>query len=190
LRVDLDRLLRRTRTGRETRRLQRRNDTALVFADSVPLVGSPLLVDTNVYIDVYDGSAPTEVKRLLSRRPIYHLDLVLGELAQNFGRLAPDHPGTADLLSELYEIFEAIPPERIETASSGTVVEAGIMAGLLFRLGGLQPGREVAALVDAILHLHALERGYTLLTRNIRDFNFLDQLRPSDRVILYRRTPE
>lgn len=121
MRVDVDRLLRRIRAGRQTRRLRRRSDSALLFAGSAPLAGSPLLLDTNVYIDVYEGSAPAEVKRLLSHRPIYHLDLVLGELAHNFGRLDPDHPGTAGLLNELCEVFEAIPPERIETASSEAV---------------------------------------------------------------------
>ena len=34
--------------------------------------------------------------------------------------------------------------------------------------------------------LHALERGYTVLTRNIRDFDFMNQIMPSGRVLFYR----
>ena len=190
LRVDLDRLLRRTRAGRELQRLERRPDEALVFALDLPLAGGPLILDTTAYIDAYDGSMPPELDALLTRRSVYHLDLILGELAHSFGRLRPDHPGTPGLVKELQRIFDAIPSDRIEPASSGIVVEAGIMAGLLFRLGDLQRGREVAALVDSILHLHAVERGYTVLTRNIRDFDILDQLRPNNCVAFYRRTPE
>jgi predicted nucleic acid-binding protein len=50
-------------------------------------------------------------------------------------------------------------------------LEGDLLSGLVFRLGGFQPGLEVAALNDATIYLHALERGYTVLTRNIRDFD-------------------
>jgi predicted nucleic acid-binding protein len=43
----------------------------------------------------------------------------------------------------------------------------------------LQSGLEFAAFNDATIYLHALERGYALLTRNIRDFDFLDQIVPA-----------
>jgi predicted nucleic acid-binding protein len=67
------------------------------------------------------------------------------------------------------------------------VVEAGILAGLLFRLAPLQSGLEFAALNDATIYLHALERGYAVLTRNIRDFDYLNQIVPAGRVVFYRR---
>ena len=80
-----------------------------------------------------------------------------------------------------------LPPHRIENeVSAGILLEAGILSGLVFRLGGVQPGQEVAALNDATLYLHALERGYTVLTRNIRDFDFMNQIMPSGRVLFYR----
>lgn len=124
---------------------------------------------------------------LLGRRSVHHLDLALGELAHNFGRLDPDHPNTSAVWRGLREAIDDIPAHRIEVPSPGVVLEAGILAGLLFRLGNLQPGCEVAALVDATLYLHALERGHAVLTRNIRDFDFLDQLVPSGRVVFYRQ---
>ena len=68
------------------------------------------------------------------------------------------------------------------------VCEVGILSGLVFRLGGFQPGQEVAALNDATLYLHTLERGCTVLTSNIRDFDFMNQIVPSGRV-LFHRTP-
>ncbi len=65
-------------------------------------------------------------------------------------------------------------------------MEAGILCGLVFRLGGFQLGQEVAALNDATIFLHALERGFTVLTRNIRDFDFMNQVVPAGRTLFYR----
>jgi hypothetical protein len=65
-------------------------------------------------------------------------------------------------------------------------LEAGILSGLVFRLGGFQPGQEVAAPNNATVCLHALERGYAVLTRNIRDFDFMSQILPPGRVLFYR----
>jgi hypothetical protein len=118
---------------------------------------------------------------------LMHLSLVVGELSHNFGRLDPGHPNTKGHLDELSDVVNDIPPHRLEDdIRAGTVLEAGILSGLVFRLGGFQPGQEVTALVDAILFLHALERGYTVLTRNLRDFDFLNQIVPSGRVLFYR----
>jgi predicted nucleic acid-binding protein len=44
----------------------------------------------------------------------------------------------------------------------------------------------VAALNDATIYLHALERGYAALTRNIRDFDLMNQILPEGRVVFYR----
>ena len=79
-----------------------------------------------------------------------------------------------------------IPARRIEDAvSAGVLLVAGILAGLVFRLGGSAPGKEVAALNDATIYLHACERGYVVLTRNIRDFDFMQQIMPAGRVLFY-----
>ncbi len=82
-------------------------------------------------------------------------------------------------------MVEAIPPHRLATATAGVVAEAGILAGLLFRLGGLPPGQEIAALNDAIVYLHALSEGQIVLTRNLRDFDLLNQILPEGRVLFY-----
>ncbi len=74
----------------------------------------------------------------------------------------------------------------MDSVSTGVHLEAGIVSGLIYRLGGFQPGQEVAALNDATIYLNALEHGYTVLTRNIRDFDFMNQIVPSGRVLLYR----
>ena len=84
-------------------------------------------------------------------------------------------------------MIEDIPRHRIEDdIGAGLLLEAGTVSGLVFRLGGFQPGQEVAALNDATIYLHALERGYTVLPRNIRDFDFMNQIVLSGLMLLYR----
>jgi predicted nucleic acid-binding protein len=146
-----------------------------------------LLLDTVVYIDVLQGVRPPEVAALLEHRNINHLSVALGELSHNFGRLDPAHPATAPAIRELRELIADVPEHRVDTATPGTVIEAGILAGLLFRLAPLQSGLEFAVLNDGTIYLHALERGYAVLTRNIRDFDFLNQIVPAGHVVFYRR---
>jgi hypothetical protein len=66
--------------------------------------------------------------------------------------------------------------------------EAGMLAGLVSRLAGVDSGRRQALLNDAALFLQALEQGQTLLTRNIREFDWFDQLLPTGRLLFYRVT--
>ncbi len=130
---------------------------------------------------------PLPVEALLRTRSLMHLSVVLGELSHSFGRLDPTHPNTREHLAELAAVIEDIPRHRIEDGiSAGVVLEAGILCGLVFRLGGFQLGQEVAALNDATIFLHALERGFTVLTRNIRDFDFMNQVVPAGRTLFYR----
>lgn len=187
MRVDLARSLRRIKPERFRLSLSRRDDVDLDFAKAVLLLGPPLLLDTCVYIDALEGSLPADVESLLRARTLMHLSVVLGELSHNFGRLDPKHPHTREVLDELAGTIDDVPRHRLDEAvSAGVILEAGILSGLVFRLGGFQPGQEVAALNDATIYLHALEQGYVVLTRNIRDFDFMNQIVPAGRVLFYR----
>lgn len=187
MRTDLRRSLRRIRPDARVGTLARRADGELPFIGPADGAGPPLLLDTCVYIDALEGALPPAVETALRTRTLVHLPLVVAELSHNFGRLDPRDPRTAAHLGQLAGLIGDIPDHRLERdVSPGVLLEAGIVSGLLFRLGGLAPGRETAALVDATLFLHALERGFTVLTRNIRDFDFLLQIVPAGRVLLYR----
>jgi predicted nucleic acid-binding protein len=187
LQADLARSLRRIKPDRFRGSLARRDDTELDFAGGAAPFGAPLLLDTCVYVDTLEGSLPPEVEALLRTRTLMHLSVVLGELAHNFGRLDPKHPHTREHLDELAGVIGDIPRHRIDDGvSAGVLLEAGSVCGLVYRLGGFQPGQEVAALNDATIYVHALERGYTVLTRNLRDFDFMNQIAPAGRVLFYR----
>jgi hypothetical protein len=59
--------------------------------------------------------------------------------------------------------------------------------GLVVRLAGVDLTRRQALLNDATLYLQAIEQGQIVLTRNVREFDWFDQLVPSGRMLFYRR---
>jgi predicted nucleic acid-binding protein len=184
---DLRRSLRRIKPHRFTHPLPRRPREELPFVRETPEPGRDLLLDTCVYIDVLQGNTPAEVDALLELRTSNHLAVCVAELTHGFGRLDPRHPGTDQVSRTIARAVAAIPSHRLEAATADVVIEAGILAGLVFRLCGLQPGREIAALNDAILYLHAMANGQTVLTRNVWDFDVMNQILPNGRILFYER---
>jgi hypothetical protein len=59
-----------------------------------------------------------------------------------------------------------------------------MLAGLLTRLTGQR--NSVSLLNDATLFLQAAETGCDILTGNVSDFDWFDQLLPGTGVLLYR----
>ncbi len=46
----------------------------------------------------------------------------------------------------------------------------------------------MAALNDATLYLHVVAHGQVVLTRNVRDFDSMQQILPEGQVLFYERT--
>jgi predicted nucleic acid-binding protein len=184
---DLRRSLRRIKPHRFTHPIRRRPREELPFVQGSPEAGRELLLDTCVYIDVLQGNTPAEVDALLRLRTSNHLAVCVAELIHGFGRLDPRHPGTEAITRTIAEVVTGIPAHRLETSTAEVVIEAGILAGLIFRLCGLQSGQEAAALNDAIVYLHAMANGLVVLTRNVRDFDVMNQILPDGRVLFYAR---
>lgn len=182
---DLRRSLRRIKPHRFTAPLRRRSLDALRLVVDPPTPGTDLLLDACVYIDVLQGRTPAEVDDLLQLRTLNHLSVCIAELTHAFGRLDPRHPATATTLRALAQTIADIPLHRLATPSANVVLEAGILAGLVFRLGGFAAGQELAALNDATLYLHAATHGQEILTRNVRDFDIINQILPEGRVLFY-----
>ena len=184
---DLARALRRTRPQRAADALRRRRIADLPLVDTAAPAGPELLLDTCVYIDVLQGRTPQSMDDLLHSRIVNHSSVCLAELTHLFGRLDPAHPGTKGVLREVRQTIEDMPDHRLSSPSATAMGEAGMMAGLVARLTGGDPTRAPALLNDASLYLQALERGWLVLTRNFRDFDYLDQLLPAGRVLFYEQ---
>jgi hypothetical protein len=82
-------------------------------------------------------------------------------------------------------------PQRLRTSSFTPQRERwsrDIAYGLLFRLSNLPKGEghERRFVNDALVFLQARQLGASVLTGNVRDFDFLTQILPTGRIILYR----
>jgi hypothetical protein len=189
LSFDLDEAIRTTRPQRPSFRFTRRADDELMWASGEPPIGAPLLLDTTVYLDVLHGRTPIGVDNLLRFRICNHSAVCLGELTHAFGRLDPSHRETKSALKVLRDVIENVPAHRLHAADSDIWGTAGMLAGALFRLSGLPAGQghERKFLNDALLFLQARKLGCAVLTRNIRDFDFLSQLMASGRIIFYNK---
>ncbi len=159
----------------------------------LPIVRSPaeagaeLLLDTCVYIDVLQGRTPESVDELLEARILNHSTVCLAELTHLFGRLDPAHPDTPSVLRQVRQTIEDMPVHRLTSPSATVAGEAGMLAGLVARLSRAEPSGNPALLNDASLYLQALERGWIVLTRNVRHFDFFDQLLPAGRLLVYEQ---
>jgi predicted nucleic acid-binding protein len=190
MKFDLDATLRQLKPQHRTACPPRRPDERLAWAKDAPPIAGPLLLDTTVYIDLLRGATPPEVDRLLQLRTCNHSAVSIAELTHAFGRLDPTHPDTKTALRELREtITEDIPPHRLQPPENDTWGAAGMLAGLAFRLRKLpkNQGHERKFLHDALLYLQGRTLGCAVLTRNIGDFDLLNQLVPSGQILLYRQ---
>lgn len=182
---DLPAALRRIRPQRISASIVRRSDQDLSFLDEAE-AGPELMLDTCVYIDILQGRAPQIVADLLALRITNHSSICLSELTYLFGRLDPKHPNTASALVELRGVIENdIPAHRITMPSTRVHGEAGMLVGLAMRLGGR--AKDQALLNDAMLYLHAQERGCAVLTRNLADFDLFQQIVPTSSLLFYRQ---
>lgn len=182
---DLAASLRRLKPQRAAKPLARRPDARLAFVSPPVAPGPELMLDTCVYIDVLQGRTPPEVDDLLALRVVNHSTVALAELTHLFGRLDPARAGTRKALRELGGVIRDIPAHRLAAPSVRAAGEAGMLAGLVARLGGR--GSSAELLNDAALALHAAETGCVLLTRNLADFDLMQQVMPANQALFYRQ---
>ena len=185
---DLDAALRWLKPHRKHRPLKRRQDDKLTWVADVPPIGSPVLLDSTVYIDTLQGRSPPALDAIITLRTCNHSAVCLSELTHAFGRLSPSDPRTADALKVIGHTIRDIPVHRLAAPDIETWGAAGILAGILFRLGSYAAGAERKCLNDALVFLQGRKLGWPILTGNIADFDFLNQLVPDGRILLYRRS--
>ena len=184
---DLDAALRRLKPQRKRRPLSCRPDDELSWVARVPAIGAPVLLDTTVYIDTLQGRSPTVLDEFIGLRTCNHSSVCLSELTHVFGRLSPADPRTEASLKVIGETIRDIPSHRLLAPDVEIWGAAGILAGTLFRLASYPPGTERKCLNDALVYLQGCKLGWAVVTGNIMDFDFLNQLVPEGRILLYRK---
>ncbi len=161
-----------------------RDRTALPFVTGATEAGQELLLDTCVYVDVMRGRTQAAVDHLVQTCIVNHSSAALAELTHLFGRLDPKHPGGSKTPRVLTDIVTHIPPHRLTGPTTAVYSEAGMLAGMAARAFGRTHGADLV--IDALPLLQAGSTGQVLLTRDVRDFDLLQQLAPWTRFLAYR----
>lgn len=177
--------LRRLKPEKHHQALRRRPESGLDFLGgrSRP---AKLLYDTTVYIDILQNRFPHDGELMLRATQAWHSPVTESELAAACGLLDPAHPGTRQIVTQIAAIIERRPAYRTITPDSEIWRDAGILSGTLARLQGVAKDQRRRILNDALLFASARKFGCTVLTRNVVDFDLLQQLDPSGKVLFYK----
>lgn len=178
--------LRRLKPEKHRHPLKRLSESQLDFlgGESRP---SKLLYDTTVYIDILQNRFPQGGERMLRATEAWHSPITESELAAACGMLDPAHPETRQIIAQIASIIEQRPAYRTIVPDTDIWREAGILSGTLTRLQGTTKDQRRRVLNDALLFASARKYGCTVLTRNVGDFDLLQQLDPSGRVLFYKQ---
>lgn len=183
---DFDKAIRWARLGNRTT-LRRRKAADLPFL-ALPEPGSPLLLDSTVYIDRLQGRLPQTVKDLMDVRLIQHSTICVQELMYPVGRLDPEDKRTAATIEVIGRAVKLMQSHRLVAPDPDIAGRGALMGGILSRIQNYERGEMLRTVNDCIIFLQATKMGLTLLTRNISDFDYLLQMMPAGRVLFYRRT--
>ena len=124
---------------------------------------------------------------IIATQPIHHGAPALSELAATIGYLDPLDSRTVANLKPVIETLERVPPQMILMPSEWAWIEASILSGILARTQGIPKADRRRLLNDALLFLMAAETDATLISRNLRDFDLLLQMKPGVRMLNPRR---
>jgi predicted nucleic acid-binding protein len=153
----------------------------------------PVLLDTNVFINALAGRGPAVLRSLLEVLPrLFVAAPTRAELAWVRGRLSPDHPGTAKVLSVYKGLLSRIDRSRVLVPNDGDWLAAGELAGRTARAisgGGTSVATafdRVELISDALIAILARSARYSIVTEDT-DFDILSQLLPGLHVLFYDR---
>jgi predicted nucleic acid-binding protein len=182
---EFERTLRRFKPAKRRAPLDRRPLEVLPFAsqDSRP---RSLLLDSTVYIDQLQAKFPAQLNYFLRLCVVRHSAVALAELGVPFGRIDPAHRGTRAVVQQIRAAIAQVPARQIVTPDISVWYEAGIASGLVSRLRRQSDWANRRLLSDALIFFDARRHGRTVLTRNIADFDLLQQLAPDGQVLFYR----
>jgi predicted nucleic acid-binding protein len=183
---DFRAILRRFKPDKRRVSLKPRPAAELPFIERNLHKPQKLLYDTTVYIDVLQSRFPQHAEYVLRSAEAWHSTVTEGELAVSCGLLSPSHPKSRASLEQIVSVIERRPAHRTLGPDREIWRTAGVLSGMLARLQGYGKQDTRRLLNDALLFLTAKKYGCTLLTRNVTDFDFLNQIEPVGQILFYR----
>ena len=179
--------LRRIKPEKRTESLKPRDVSELPLLGHIATHPTKLLYDTTVYIDVLQDRFPEDGDLVLRASAAWHCTVAEADLIAPLGFLDPSHPETAPSVKQILAAVEKMPAHRTLQPDREIWLEAAILSGILARLQKYDKNNRKRVLNDALLFSTARKHGLTVLTRNILDFDLLQQLEPTGRVLFYHR---
>lgn len=178
--------LRRLKPDKHRVRLTPRAESELEFLGTTSHRPAKLLYDTTVYIDILQGRFPQQGEALLRATEAWHSPVTDAELAATCGLLDPAHSQTSEIIEQIAAVIDRRPSYRTITPDPEVWRAAGVLSGTLARTQGYGREQRRRVLNDALLFATARKYGCAVLSRNVRDFDLLQQLDPSGRVMFYK----
>ena len=178
--------LRRLKPDKHREQLRPRADSELEFIGTTSRRPAKLLYDTTVYVDILQGRFPQAGEAMLRATEAWHSPVTEAELAALCGLLDPAHPQTAEIIAQVAAVIERRPSYRTITPDPEIWQQAGVLSGTLARTQGYGREQRRRVLNDALLFGTARKYGSAVLSRNVRDFDLLQQLDPSGQVMFYK----
>lgn len=178
--------MRRLRAQKNIDPPQPRPKSQLIYLHQVTALPK-LLYDTTVYIDSLQGRFPRSLETLLKASDSWHSPVTEAELVALCGLLRPDHPDSPRVFAKIKASVESRRDYRIVSPDREVWASAGLLSAILARLQQRSRSDRILLLNDALLLETARKYGLTVLTRNVRDFDLLQQLEPTANVLFYER---
>src|SRR5258708_1355196 len=100
--------------------------------------------------------------------------------------LEPHNSRTRPVIDKIAAVIDQRPMQRTIVPDVIVWREASILSGILARLQGFDKDQRRRLMNDALLFVTARRHGCTLLTRNVSDFDLLQQLEPAGGGLFYR----
>jgi predicted nucleic acid-binding protein len=186
---DFNGTLRRLKPDKHRAQLKPRAESELEFIGTTKQQPTKLLYDTTVYIDILQGRFPQHGEAMLRAIETWHSPVTEAELAATCGLLDPAHSRTREIVEQVAAVIDRRPSYRTITPDAEIWREAGILSGMLARTQGYRREQRRRVLNDALLFETARKHGCAVLTRNVVDFDLLQQLDPSGHVMFYTIAP-
>lgn len=181
----LSRQAEKIRSRLDLAQLTPRPRSELAFVEDPVSAGGPLLLDTGVYIHQLKAKTPRVLDALIGVRLVNHSVVAVQELLHAIGVLDPADPRTGSNVAAIRAVLDAIPSHRLFIPGQDVMLDAAVYAGILCRLQGYAKDRRMKALHDCTLFFQARRLGSALVTANVTDFDFLQQMQPESRVLFY-----
>ncbi len=183
---ELQGTLRRLKPDKHRTQLRPRAESELEFIETTSHRPAKLLYDTTVYIDILQGRFPQTGEAMLRASEAWHSPVTEAELAATCGLLDPAHSHTLQIIEQVAAVIDRRSSYRTITPDPEVWREAGLLSGTLARTQGYGRKQRRRVLNDALLFATARKYGCAVLSRNVRDFDLLQQLDPSGKVIFYQ----